>query len=48
MARLEMKVVFEEFLARIPDFHIDPASVVETPGPTFAVTSMRATWPTLK
>lgn len=48
MARLEMKVVFEEFLARIPEFHIDPASVVETPGPTFAVTSMRATWPTHK
>jgi cytochrome P450 len=45
MARLEMKVVLEEFLARIPEFHVDPRSVVETPGPTFALTSMRATWP---
>jgi cytochrome P450 len=44
MARLEMKVVFEEFLARVPDFNIDPASVIEAPGPTFVVSAMRATW----
>jgi len=44
IARLEMKVVLEEFLGRIPDFHIDPDSVVETPGTTFVVSAMRATW----
>jgi cytochrome P450 len=44
IARLEMKVVLEEFLGRIPDFHIDPDSVVETPGTTFVVSAMRTTW----
>jgi cytochrome P450 len=44
MARLEMKVIFEEFLERVPDFHVDPGSVVETPGPTFLVSAMPATW----
>jgi cytochrome P450 len=44
MARLEMKVLFEEFLKRIPDFEIDEGTLVEQTGPTYAVTSLPATW----
>jgi cytochrome P450 len=44
MARLEMKVMFEEFLKRIPDFEIDEKTIVEQTGPTYAVTSLPATW----
>ena len=45
MARLEMQVMFEEFLKRIPNFTIDESRILEATGPTYAITSLPATWP---
>ena len=44
MARLEMKVMFEEFLKRIPEFEIDQSGIIEQTGPTYAISSLPASW----
>ncbi|WP_196248777.1 cytochrome P450 [Rhodococcoides fascians] len=31
LARMELKIMFEEILARLPDFHVDEAGIVEYP-----------------
>lgn len=44
MARLSMQVLIEEWLRRVPDFDLDWEDVRETPGFTWAVSSLPARW----
>jgi cytochrome P450 len=44
MARLSMRVMIEEWLARVPEFELDWENVKETPGFTWAVSALPARW----
>ncbi len=44
MARLSMQVMIEEWLKRVPEFELDWERVEETPGFTWAVSALPASW----